>query len=234
MQDMRQLALDIRLADHAVFDSFHAGANALAVATLRGMAAGGRPPAAWVWGPPDAGKSHLLQAAVALAHAAGLSTAYLPLADLVQMPATLLDGMGGLRLVAVDDIAVVAGDPAWERALLRLYEQLMAAGGRLLVAGSAPPAGSGIALPDLRSRFSAGAVFRLEPLTEADCRRALQRRAQWRGFSLPDDTADYLLARVGRDTGSLFRLLDRLDRAALAAQRRLTIPFVRSVIGADE
>ncbi len=63
---------------------------------------------------------------------------------------------------------------------------------------------------------------------------ALQRRAQWRGFSLPDDTADYLLARVGRDTGSLFRLLDRLDRAALAAQRRLTIPFVRSVLEAGE
>ncbi|MCE7895681.1 MAG: DnaA regulatory inactivator Hda [Gammaproteobacteria bacterium PRO8] len=190
MQDMRQLALDIRLADHAVFDSFHAGSNALAVATLRGMATGERPPAAWIWGLHAAGKSHLLQATVALAHAAGASTAWLPLADLVRMPATLLDGMGGLHLVALDDIAAVAGNPTWERALLRLYEQLMAGGGRLLVAGGAPPAASGIELPDLRSRFSAGAVFRLEPLAEADCRQALQRRAQWRGFSLPDDTAD--------------------------------------------
>src|SRR5690606_4746577 len=94
MQDMRQLALDIRLADHAVFDSFHAGSNALAVATLRGMATGERPPAAWIWGLHAAGKSHLLQATVALAHAAGASTAWLPLADLVRMPATLLDGMG--------------------------------------------------------------------------------------------------------------------------------------------
>lgn len=231
---MRQLALDIRLADHAVFDSFHPGGNALAVATLHGMAAGEGPPAAWIWGPAEAGKSHLLQAAVARAHAGGLPTAYLPLGELLQMPASVLDGMGSLRLAALDDIAAVAGNPSWEMALLRLYEQLMAEGGRLLVAAGAPPSASGIGLPDLRSRFSAGAVFRLEPLDEAGCRQALQRRAEWRGFSLPDETADYLLARVGRGTGSLFQLLDRLDRAALAAQRRLTIPFVRTVLGGGD
>jgi hypothetical protein len=30
---------------------------------------------------------------------------------------------------------------------------------------------------------------------------------------------------------SLYALLDRLDAEALRAQRRLTIPFVRSVVG---
>ena len=135
-----------------------------------------------------------------------------------------------LRLLALDDIGAVAGKDAWERALLQLFEQLMAGGGRLLVAAAAPPAASGIVLADLRSRLAAGAVFRMEPLAEADCRQALQRRAEWRGFSLPDETADFLLTRVGRGTGSLFGLLDRLDQAALVAQRRLTIPFVRSVL----
>jgi DnaA family protein len=227
---MRQLALDIRLADHAVFASFHPGPNALAIGTLRAMAEGGGPPAAWVWGPRDAGKSHLLQAAVAEAHERGGSTAYLPLAALGGMAASVLDGMGALRFVALDDVGAVAGDPEWERALLRLFEQLMAGGGRLLMAAGAPPADSGIVLPDLRSRFTAAAVFRLESLSEADCRQALRRRAEWRGLDLPDETADFLLARVERDSASLFRLLDRLDRAALAAQRRLTVPFVRSVL----
>ncbi len=229
---MQQLALDVRLADHAVFENFHAGPNALAAATVRAMADGGMPPVAWLWGAADCGKSHLLQAAVALAHGHGLPTAYLPLAELVQLPPSVLDGMGGLRLVAIDDVAAVAGIAAWERALLRVFEQLMAAGSRLLVAADAPPAASSIVLADLRSRFSAGAVFRLEPLAEADCCQALQQRAAWRGLDLPDETVDFLLARVGRDTGSLFRLLDRLDQEALAAQRRLTIPFVRAVLDA--
>ncbi|MCC7328986.1 MAG: DnaA regulatory inactivator Hda [Gammaproteobacteria bacterium] len=227
---MRQLALDIRLADHAVFGNFHPGGNELAVATVRAMAGGEPPAAAWLWGQADTGKSHLLQAAVALAHERGWPTGYLPLANLAQLPPTVLGGMGALRLLALDDIGAVAGKDAWERALLQLFEQLMAGGGRLLVAAAAPPAASGIVLADLRSRLAAGAVFRMEPLAEADCRQALQRRAEWRGFSLPDETADFLLTRVGRGTGSLFGLLDRLDQAALVAQRRLTIPFVRSVL----
>jgi DnaA family protein len=33
---------------------------------------------------------------------------------------------------------------------------------------------------------------------------------------------------VGRDLGTLTSLLDRLDQASLAEQRRLTIPFLKS------
>ncbi len=58
-------------------------------------------------------------------------------------------------------------------------------------------------------------------------------RATWRGFSLPEETGRFLLSRVDRGAGSLFRLLDRLDRAALAAQKKLTVPFVRSVLDAE-
>jgi DnaA family protein len=49
-----------------------------------------------------------------------------------------------------------------------------------------------------------------------------------------DDAAlDWLLRRVGRDLTNLTQLFDRLDRAALAAQRRLTVPFLREVLGTD-
>jgi len=227
---MQQLALDVRLADHARFGNFHPGSNALALASVQAMAGGGSPSLAWLWGPQGVGKSHLLQAAVAEAHGQGRRTAYLPLAELGHLPPAVLDGMGGVELLALDDPAVVAGSADWERALLRLYEQLLAGGGRMLVGAADSPASSGIVLADLRSRFSAAAAFRLAPLAEADCRQALQQRARWLGLDLPDDTLDFLLARVGRGQGSLFRLLERLDREALVAQRRLTIPFVGSLL----
>jgi DnaA family protein len=226
---MQQLALDVRLADHAVFDSFHAGPNALPIATLEALAGGVGPPLVWICGPAETGKSHLLQAAVGRAHERGAATAYLPLARPGLSP-EVTEGMAAAALLAIDDAETVAGEGAWERALFRLHEQLLGRGGRLLLAARQPPARCGYALPDLISRFSAGAVFRLEELTDDDRVLALQRRAAWRGFTLPAETARFLLARVERNAGSLFQLLDRLDHAALAAQRRLTIPFVRSVL----
>ncbi|MDH5572845.1 MAG: DnaA regulatory inactivator Hda, partial [Gammaproteobacteria bacterium] len=42
--------------------------------------------------------------------------------------------------------------------------------------------------------------------------------------------AKYLLKHCPRDMKSLFEMLDRLDHASLAAQRKLTIPFVRGCI----
>jgi DnaA family protein len=59
---------------------------------------------------------------------------------------------------------------------------------------------------------------------------ALQLRARWRGLDLSADAAGYLLRRVTREFSALFELLDKADRAALAAQRRLTVPFLKSVL----
>ena len=46
---------------------------------------------------------------------------------------------------------------------------------------------------------------------------------------MTEEVANYLLTRFPRDTHSLFALLDKLDSATLAAQRRLTIPFLRGL-----
>jgi DnaA family protein len=51
-----------------------------------------------------------------------------------------------------------------------------------------------------------------------------------RGLELPDETWHWLQRRLPRDMRTLYGLLDTLDEAALAAQRRLTIPFIREVL----
>jgi DnaA family protein len=41
---------------------------------------------------------------------------------------------------------------------------------------------------------------------------------------------DWLFARQPRDLAALMELFERLDHAALAAQRRITIPFLREML----
>ena len=229
---MQQLPLEIRLADHAVFSNFLPAGNELVIHELKAVASHGEQPMVWLWGPPESGRSHLLQACVAATDEDGRRAAYLPLGRSLGLPAAALEGLGELDVVGLDDIDAIAGDAGIERAVFALFEQLRQSGGRLVVAAAVPPGEVRFGLPDLASRLKSGGVYRLQPLDDAGRLAALQIRARFRGFDLPDDTGRYLLNRTARGPASLFRVLDTLDRAALVAQKRLTIPFVRSILGA--
>jgi DnaA family protein len=127
----------------------------------------------------------------------------------------------------------VAGRPDWESVLFRVFDSRLACGGLLLAADRAP-GDSGFALPDLASRAAATALYRLQPLADEDLALAVRRQATLRGLEIDTTTADYLLQRVSRNLRELVDWLDRIDRYALAAQRRVTIPLVRRVLQGAE
>ena len=224
---MSQLALPLRLADHAVFGSFLATGNEPVVDYLYSLTESATGHGAWLWGAPATGKSHLLQAAC---ERFGDRAVYVPLQELRAAGASLLEGLDSRDLVCIDDIDRVAGDEAWEQGLFNLCNDVHEAGNQLIVSATSPPRESGILLADLRSRMQRLPTFHLHVLDDAQRVAALQLRARHRGLDLPDESARYLLTRSKRDMRSLYELLDKLDLEALRAQRRLTIPFVRSVL----
>jgi DnaA family protein len=222
---VQQLPLGVRPVDSATFDGFVAGPNREVLELL----AGGSPPRLlWLWGRAGTGKTHLLQAACAAAGSCGGAAAYLDL-ELPSSPQRL-QGFESLDLVCLDSIEQVSADPAWNAAVFRLLALMQDGAGRLYVASTAPPASLPFRLPDLRSRLLAGAVHQLRELAEEERVQVLERRAQRRGLQLPRESADWLVRHLPRDLRSLCAALDRLDEAALAAQRRLTVPFLRSVL----
>lgn len=227
---MSQLALPLRLADHAVFASFYARGNESLVATLGDLASGNSDvdgPGCWLWGAGSSGKTHLLQA---MCDRAGDRSVYIPLSELVALGPAILDGLASRELVCIDDIDRVAADDGWERALFDLCNQLFDTGGQLIVAAHMAPRECSIVLPDLKSRLSRLPVFHLHDLDDEQRVAALQLRASHRGLELPGNTAHYLLQRSRRDMRSLYALLDELDLESLRAKRRLTVPFVRDVL----
>jgi DnaA family protein len=224
---MRQLPLRVRLHDAARFASYVPGRNAEVCSMLSGE--GPRlPRTIWLWGRSGTGKTHLLQAACAAVGERGGAAAYF---DLVRdKSAGLLEGCETLDLVCLDGLDAVAGDATWNAAIFRLYTLMQDGPGRLIVAGEAPPASLAFALPDLRSRLLAASVHQLHELDEPGQVAALQLRAARRGLDLTEEAALYLLHRLPRDARSLFAMLDELDDASLAEQRRLTIPFLREAL----
>jgi DnaA family protein len=224
-----QLPLALRWPRRQRFEHFHAGANAAALAAVQALAL--EPGAPWVYlhGTSGSGRSHLLMAACQAASAAARRVQYLPLAALADRAAALR-GVSGSELLALDDLGVIAGDREAEHALFDLYNQAKAEGGALLFAAETTPLQLGVELPDLRSRLGACAQFALKPLDDDERRVVLKAQAVARGIELDDSVLDWLFARYARDLGALLDLLDKLDQASLAAQRRITVPFLRGVL----
>jgi DnaA family protein len=227
---LSQLALPLRLADHAIFETYHAAGNEALVDYLQSLTSAAPGQGAWIWGASATGKSHLLQAAC---ERFGDRAAYVPLQTLAAAGNGVLEGLESRQLVCVDDLQRVAGDDAWERALFVLCNNVIEAGHHLVVSAVSPPRESGIVLADLRSRLQRLATFHVQGLDDAHRIAALQLRAKHRGLELPGDTARFLMARSKRDMQSLYELLDKLDLEALRAQRRLTIPFVKDVLQSE-
>jgi DnaA family protein len=226
---VRQLPLGVRIPDRAVFATFLPARNAEAMAHLERLASGALAGTAWVCGPPGAGKSHLLQAACV--HASdSMHAGYFPLTQLCELGPEVLEGAAQLECLCLDDLDRVIGNLDWERALFGIFREIDERGARLIVSAGRPPSLLQWALPDLGSRFTASMVFQLRALDDSEQQEALRLRAHTRGFELPDETSRWLQRRFPRDMRALYELLDTLDEAALVAQRRLTVPFIRSVL----
>ncbi len=217
---MEQLVFELVEPEPPAFRTFVAGRNGEAVASLERAAVGGLAETSIVlWGPPGAGKSHLLSATVSAATVAGRPASY------CASPASLgRESPAPGTLVAVDDVG--AADAEGQARLFTLYNTLRERGGTLVVAAEAPPA----RLPlrdDVRTRLSWGLVYEIVPLADAEKPAALAAYARSRGFALSDDVIVYLLAHGRRDMRTLVGTLAALDRRSLAQKRPVTVPLLR-------
>lgn len=231
MSRPRQLSLAVALDDQATFDNFYAPRGTpqhLATFVLQdeGQAY------TYLMGSEGSGLSHLLQAAcqqTALGRNAG--ALYLPLGELQNYPPEeVLEGLESANLVCLDDLQLVADKATWQEPLFNFFNRCREANTRLVVAAHAAPDDLGVELPDLLSRLKSGVSLQMLHYQDADQRRLLQHRANRRGLYLSDEAAVFLLNRLPRSSRQLMAALEQLDGASLQEQRRLTLPFIKTVL----
>lgn len=227
---MRQLPLALALRHAPSLDDFIVGRNRAVIEALQRALDGRGERIVYLFGPPGCGRTHLLLGQCAAAQRQGLRCAYLPLAARAGLATEMLEGLEALDLVAVDDVHRIAADGAWEAALFGLFNRCRDRGTRMLFSADRGPAALPLGLPDLRSRLAWGLTLSLQPLDDQGRLALLKSLAARRALRLPDEVARYLLERGSRDAGDLQRAVEQLDRASLAEQRRLTIPFVRDTL----
>jgi chromosomal replication initiation ATPase DnaA len=172
-----------------------------------------------IYGPPGSGKTHLAHVFAARSggrsiQAAELATARVP---------HLLDGA---VTAIVDDADGAAAEP-----LLHLYNLVAERRGHVLVLAREAPARWPALLPDLRSRLAACPAVPVAPPDEALLGALLVKLFADRQLAVSEELVGYLTRHLERSFEAVQDAVIALDTAALAAQRPITVPLARRVLG---
>ncbi len=225
-----QLPLQFEYRGNQKFATFYPGHNQEIIAHLKACTDHSGEQFLYICGTAGQGKSHLLQACCHQAYEQSHQAFYLT-PNLDELPeASILDGLDNMDLVCIDDIDRFLGQANWEQALFNFFNKLRDNNKRLIVASQYSPTQIPVQLSDLKTRLSWGLTLKLQALDDEELIGALQLRANTMGFEISEKSGRFLLAHYTRDSIALWNLLHRLDHATLAAQRKVTIPFLKQLL----
>jgi chromosomal replication initiation ATPase DnaA len=181
-----------------------------------------------VVGPQGSGKTHIAELWRARADALPLDIGRF---DLEGAAETARRGVP----VLMDDVdQALAGNPAAELALLRLYNMLRAVGGTMLLTAAKPPSGWRLGLADLLSRLNSAMVVEIAPPDDALLAAVALKQFTDRQLMPADGVIPFLLSHGERSFAAIARSVAALDHAALAEKRPVTVALARDVLAEPE
>ena len=152
--------------------------------------------------------------------------------------ATLLTGprRSGRSLLARNFVARVQGrlfDDAQshdEEALFHAWNAAQDSGRPLVIVADEVPPEWTVRLPDLRTRLAVTPVTRIDQPDDALFADLIQLYFADRSLHLPAEALRYVTTRVERSYWSAERIVEAVDRFAIAERARLTIPVIRRAL----
>jgi chromosomal replication initiation ATPase DnaA len=165
-------------------------------------------------GPPGSGKTHLAHLWCGRAEA----------------PLIAGTAIGGVAFPEADAMAIDDADIAPEEPLLHAYNSAIERGAAVLLTMRVPPASLPIALPDLGSRLRSLPVVGIAPPDDPLLGAVLVKHFADRQVRVAPEVIAYLVARIERSFAAAASVAARLDEAALAAGRPITVRLAREAM----
>lgn len=117
-----------------------------------------------------------------------------------------------------------------EEALFHAWNAAMDERRPLLMTARSVPNDWNIALADLKSRLAATPRVHIGPPDDALLEALFLKLWRDRGIDLAPEVGSYVLTRIERSFESAARAVELIDRAAMSAQRAITIPLAREAL----
>ena len=176
-----------------------------------------------VHGPAACGKTHLAAVWRARSKASWIDS---PIARSEDVPAVL----GDAKDVVIDGLT---GDWPGEP-ILHLHNLAVERGGVLLILSRVPVARMDTRPADLASRLAAMPAVGIGAPDDGLIIGVMSKLFRDRQLHVGRDVLEFLANRMQRSLEEVVRLVDRLDKKALAEKRGITLPLARSVLAPED
>jgi chromosomal replication initiation ATPase DnaA len=114
--------------------------------------------------------------------------------------------------------------------LFHAWNNAQTSGTPLLIIDDQPPSHWPLALPDLISRLRAVPVLRIDEPDDCLARDLIDSLFARRGIVTSPTLSSYIVPRMQRSYAMIHRIVDALDRAAMAQSRPIGIRLAREVL----
>ena len=172
-----------------------------------------------VYGPPASGKTHLAAVWQARSMAPRIAA---PIESNEAVPGIL----GSARDIVIDGLtAQWPGEP-----VLHLHNLVAERGGAVLVLSRTPTAQMNLEPLDLASRLTAMPAVAIGVPDDTLIIGVMSKLFRDRQLQVGRDVLEYLASRMRRSLSEAARLVDLMDKTALAERRPITLPLARRVL----
>ena len=83
---------------------------------------------------------------------------------------------------------------------------------------------------DLKSRLKSNLIFNIKEISDEEKIRVVKKITEDIGWTIEENVCQYIMNHYQRDLFFLCNVLKSLDKSSLALKKRVTIPFVKSII----
>ncbi len=178
-----------------------------------------------IYGPKASGKTHLLSVWAEKSRQ-----------EIFGIQDVLSRGWESLREqkhVAIDNVHEAIGDAEKEQQLFHIYNQLLSAGGTLLLTSEISLSGLQFSLPDWESRMRATTSETLFQPDDELLSVVLLKLFQDKKIAIGEKEIQYIVPRVERSYAVAQRLVEEINQTSLSQKRAVTIPLIKDVMESE-
>lgn len=132
-----------------------------------------------------------------------------------------------LKVLAIDDVQMIAGKKRCQEELIETIDAITQAGGQVFLACDLPPRQCEFLQLQLRNRFLAGLVTRMEAPDLETRLSILQRESIRHGIQVPGEVLNYIAQSIRKSVRELLGALTRLFAEVDLRGSRIDLPLAR-------